>query len=499
MKRNRPSVVYPAHQGTVPAAEIGTGQTIFKGDDMRSHGAAEIRGINCPRSYYYDQGRFGRLFPLLYPFRPDAGALRTLGEPGGLMDPRDMPGPMDNPRNPNNPAGLPAGFTFLGQFLDHDITFDPTSSLERQSDPEAIRNYRTPVLELDSVYGAGPGANPHLYQKGDRDKLLLGLDTAGYPYDLPRNSEDVALIGDPRNDENLIISQLHVAFLKFHNAVVDTLPRGGLAGRTRFEEAQRLVRWHYQWMIVHEYLPHIVGQALVDDILAKGRRLYDWRNQPFIPVEFSVAAFRFGHSQVRPGYTINTQFARGLFSSQPSVPPNPPNDLSGGRRLLPVQVIDWRCFFKLSDQFVPQIGKAIDTRLSTPLFALPTFSGTPGDPQSLAQRTLLRHLTFGLSSGQAAALAMEEDPLTPGELSELKGLGLDRETPLWYYILAEAEKREKGVRLGPVGGRIVAEVFLGLLYGDRMSYMRENVRWKPTLGSDGDFKMADLLRIAGVA
>ena len=127
-------------------------------------------------------------------------------------------------------------------------------------------------------------------------------------YDLPRNSQNVAILGDPRNDENLIVSQLHLAMLRFHNAVVgDVKDALGavLTAEEVFAEAQRIVRWHYQWMIVHEFLPKTVGAATMADIVANGRKFYDWRHDPYIPVEFSVAAYRFGHSQVRPSYRAN--------------------------------------------------------------------------------------------------------------------------------------------------------------------------------------------------
>jgi hypothetical protein len=471
-----------------------------RGLEMRYHGAAEIRGMDCPRSRYYDSGRFGRLFPLLPPFNADRDKLVALGALDGPMDPRDQPPPAPpSPDNPDHPDQLPAGFTFLGQFIDHDITFDPTSSLERQVDPEAVSNFRTPALELDSVYGAGPGANPHLYQRNATDKLLIGEDSDGNPNDLPRNSEAVALIGDPRNDENLIVSQLHLAFLKFHNAVVDHLRQQGTATGDVFHEAQRLVRWHYQWIIVHEFLPHIVGQDMVDDILENGRRLYAWRNEPFIPVEFSVAAYRFGHSQVRPGYAISQNFARPIFAPAGGGQQGGlPGDLSGGRRIRSEQVIEWHRFHAI-DGSQPQVSKAIDTKLSTPLLNLPFPSGTPEDPKSLATRNLLRHLTFGLPSGQDVARAMKLEPLHPEELDDLRELGFDYRTPLWFYILKEAELREGGARLGPTGGRIVGEVLIGLLQGDHLSYLRADPQWTPELAADGDFTMADLLRFAGVA
>lgn len=455
-----------------------------KGDEMRYHGAMPVRGLASPRSIYYDSGRFGRLFNLR-PFAANASALRRVGGKGGPMDPTGK----DNPEN----EGIPAGFTFLGQFIDHDITFDPTSSLDRQVDPESIRNFRTPNLELDSVYGAGPGANPFLYQKGNRDELLIGADDSGEPRDLPRNQEDVALIGDPRNDENQIVAQLQLAFLKFHNAVVDRLDSGDLPlphGTTTFEEAQRLVRWHYQWIVSHEFLDHICGKKLAEEVRTTPRRYYRWRNEPYIPVEFSVAAYRFGHSQVRQGYRLNSDFGAAFFSQAGP-------DLRGGRRLPAQRVIDWSLFFSL-DGSRPQPSMAIDTQLSPPLFDLPGASGREDDPISLAERNLLRHLTFGLPSGQAVAQRMGEEPLSGSDLAELQDEGMHLATPLWYYVLKEAEHLGEGKHLGPVGGRIVAEVLIGLLDGDNEAYRKAAPQWQPTLG-DGDFTMADLLRIANVA
>lgn len=496
---------------------------------MIHHGELYQRDQVPPRSKYYGKGKFGRLFPTLPPFARDTedvrDALLALGAPGGPMDPTDQPPPAPNPNNPENPA-IPAGFTFLGQFIDHDLTFDPTSSLERQNDPESIENFRTPALELDSLYGSGKGASPHLYNRNDRDMLLLD---EGAEFDLPRNSQSVALIGDPRNDENLIVSQIHLALIKFHNAVVkhisSTNPKPEPADI--FPKAQRLVRWHYQWMILHEFLPLTVGQELVDDILhnspawkykksqagkggkvdkgdkedrRKGRIYYDWRDRPFIPVEFSAAVYRFGHSQIRPGYRINENLAAAIFVPA-SDPPNPnPPDLSGGRRD-PQRVVDWHNFFAI-DGNNPTRGKLIDTKLSSPLFQLPfTGPNLPGNPASLAQRNLLRHLTFSLPSGQDVARAMCIEPLQREELEDLKKfrVGLEESTPLWVYILREAEKRAKGEHLGPVGGRIVAEVFIGVMEGDRQSYLRQDPFWEPIFGEkEGTFGMADLLKFAKV-
>lgn len=482
------------------------------------HGLMHIGGENPPRSTFYDHGKFGRLFPTLPPFATDnptvRAALIEIGKKGGIMDARDTGTPAEllNPNPPGNldNPDLTAGFTFLGQFLDHDLTFDPTSSLQRQQDPETIENFRTPALELDSVYGSGPAASPHLYDQtvdGGLTKLLVEKIPApasrhnAVKYDLPRNRQDVALIGDPRNDENLIVSQLQLAFLRFHNAMVDHVKAttGLTSPGEIFSEAQRLVRWHYQWIIVHEFLAKTVGERMVQDILTKGRKFYKWRNRPFIPVEFSTACYRFGHSQVRPSYRANfgpsggSPFIALIFDDTLRGSADP-NDLRGGRRASR-RFIDWQTFFNFGDGN-SRPNKKIDTRLSSPLFDL---VGIPsGDVQSLAQRNLIRGLTFALPSGQSMARAMEIEPLEANDLADLKPMRMDTRTPLWFYILREADVREDGKRLGPVGGRVVAEVFLGVLEGDPLSYLNQDPQWTPTLTDNGEFRMLDLLKFAGV-
>ena len=480
-----------------------------------------------PQSRYYDSGRFGRMFATLPAFAADTPqtreALLDIGKPGGLMDARDklsegpvrlITEPALSKNNPDNPA-LSAGFTFLGQFIDHDITFDPTSSLERQVDPEHIANFRTPSLALDNVYGAGPGGSPHLFDRKTGIKFLLEPTGTKGKFDVPRNSQGVALIGDPRNDENLIVSQLQVAFLMFHNAAVDYVQdklRLTRAGEI-FAEAQRLVRWHYQWIVVHEFLKKTCGAEVVEDVLANGRKFYRWHNEPFVPVEFSVAAYRFGHSQVRPSYRANFAGNQGgqpffamIFDPTPSSATDP-EDLSGGLRAAR-RFIDWQTFFDFGDGNV-RPNKKIDTTLSTALFKLPASVVANPDPRSspasLAQRNLLRHLTFSLPSGQRVARAMRLPVLPQAALKDVAEHGMDDRTPLWLYILREASHFAQGERLGPVGARIVTEVFIGLLEGDRTSYLSQDPDWEPTLPTRDqrrmheDFTMVDLLHFAGAA
>ena len=490
-----------------------------------AHGDADS-GQPTPRSTFYDTGRFGRLFPALPPFSADVplirDALSELGAAGGPMDAQDdlsdpvtlITDPAKSAHNPNNPA-LTAGFTFLGQFLDHDMTFDPTSSLARAQDPESIRNFRIPALDLDSVYGGGPGVSPYLYDQGvdgGRTTFLteeipgsaaVSVD-GNARRDLPRNSQSVALIADPRNDENMMVSGLQQAMLRFHNQVyLDVAADLGTAYTLdeKFAETQRVVRWHYQWMVLHEFLPRTVGQATAQDVLENGLKFFDWRNNPYIPVEFSVGAYRFGHSQVRPSYRANfgtstTDLAQQFFAllfKPGATNLADPDDLRGGRRA-PRRFIDWQTFFDFGDGRV-RPNKKIDTTLSSVLFDL--LGQAPGTPTSLATRNLLRNLTMEVPSGQSIAGAMALPPLAPGDLSDLQPLNLHNRTPLWFYILREAQVTANGEHLGPVGGRIVAEVIYGLIEGDSLSYLGQDPQWTPTYGTNGAFTIVDLLTKSG--
>jgi hypothetical protein len=460
---------------------------------------------------------FGRIFRLP-PFAEQSprveAALVELGQPGGLLDAGDpleagpnqlLLDPSLSANNPNNPTHT-AGTTFFGQFLDHDITFDASSRLGRATDPQHARNFRTPALDLDSVYGAGPVAQQELYEPDDHIKLKV--ESGGLFEDLPRRADGAAIIGDPRNDDHLIIAGLHCAFLLFHNRAVDDVrARGRVAGTMDvFDEARRLTTWHYQWLVLHEFLPQIVGQAMVDDVLGGGRRFYTpAHGEASIPVEFQTGTYRMGHSMVRPSYRANLAGDDGQpffgFVFDPSQEGKAdPDDFRGGTRA-PRRFVGWQTFFDFGDGEVKP-NKKIDTKLSTPLFNLPLGAIASHDaPTSLAQRNLLRHLTWRLPSGQRVARAMGLTPLAADDLQELAslGVGFEHSTPLWYYVLKEAEVVADGLRLGPVGGRLVAEVFIGLLQSDPGSYLAAQPRWRPTLPSENDeFRMTDFLTFAGV-
>lgn len=464
--------------------------------------------------------RFSRLFDLpsfAEPSQELREALTELGRPGGMMDANDplefgpirlITEPDLSPNNRDNPTNT-AGATFMGQFLDHDITRDSGSRLGRVTPVRRSNNLRSATFDLDSVYGGGPDESPELY-----DGFRLRIESGGQFEDLLRDDDGNAILGDDRNDENLMLSGLQCAFIMFHNAVL-----ADVSGRTptaaNFATAQRIVRHHYQWIIVHEILPQFVGQAMVDDILGNGRQVYT-PNVARIPVEFQTAAYRFGHSMIRPSYRANLAGDNGepffAFVFNPDASGDDPEDLTGRHRAAR-RFVGWQTFFDFGDGEVKP-NKVLDTTMSTPLFQLPMFTiptlrGEDVGPTSLATRNLLRHITWEIPSGQRVADQMGVDRLSAADLSDVGQLGanLDQSTPLFFYVLREADVMADGLHLGPVGGRIVGEVFLGILEEDSTSYLNSRATgggsWRPTLqqrnGSTGsDFTMADMLTIAGV-
>ncbi|MBD2777332.1 peroxidase family protein [Iningainema tapete] len=280
----------------------------------RRHGFPPRKGENHPCGEFVPTGKFGRMFPKLPAFTPSVESLTDLG--------KAMSESTESPEGDNEK--VPAGFTYLGQFVDHDITFDTTALQEIIVDPLAIRNFRTPMLDLDSIYGSGPDAQPYLYQLEDPDLFLIGTTNeqpgggdptipTKLPNDIPRASSTLGIIGDPRNDENLIVAQMHVAFLKFHNKVVQGIRDGSIklnhsTDKSVFEQARELVIWHYQWIVLFDFLGRIIDREQLEIVLKGGRRFFLFKEQPFIPVEFSVAAYRLGHSMVRGVYDYNRVF-----------------------------------------------------------------------------------------------------------------------------------------------------------------------------------------------
>jgi hypothetical protein len=423
-------------------------------------------------------------------------------------------------------SNIPAGFIFFGQFLDHDITLDTSSRLtDVDVDPTTILNVRSPALDLDNVYADGPEGSPELYHR-DRGHGFLLVSQNGK--DLARNHLDVAIIGDPRNDENTIVSQLHLHFLHFHNGVlrmIKNTPVDALWGRHAadepnddagdFEFARRMVRWHYQWVVVNDYLSRIIEPATLQAAHAitgvpqgtvvpglpagfeDARDFFDSLTyidccgsitcRPLMPVEFSAAAFRFAHSQVRSRYDLNA--AR---LDVPLFEPRPP----GMASFMPVpntDLVEWERFFELEMSITPQPARQIDTWLPAQVFQLPF---APDEP-NLAFRNLRRGArVYALPTGADVAanlgLILVMGPVALGKLATA---GIPAaEAPLWFAILGEAESN--GGQLGPVGGLLVAVTLFRLLQCDESSYVHEP-GWEPVLLSadPGQFSAADLLRI----
>jgi hypothetical protein len=459
----------------------GAGEDPLAERDPREGVASHGRAVPCGQDVEPRGGTAGRRFGWMF---QDPGQRRRGPDATDALV--DWMAKDDFKRRSDN-TDIPAGFTYLGQFIDHDITFDPMSKLDRPNDPRTLVNFRTPRLDLDSVYGSGPKDQPYLYDWKRTHPPGTRLLLAGE--DLPRNQQGRALTGDPRNDENVILTQLHLLFIRFHNAVVDRLADEGKTPEDElFDKAQRIVRWHYQWMVLHEFLPMVAGERAVERALER-REHFRWEDEPFIPFEFSLAAYRFGHSMVRSDYVMQRRAHRGT----PLFP-----DLNGFRPLPAHLLIDWERFFELPGADVePQPSQLINTTIARPLWSLPETG------KALPRLTLERGRRIGLPSGQEVAEAMGERPLTAGDLplatvAPEARTTLSQATPLWFYILCEAEKEgSEGAHLGPVGGRMVAEVLVGLLEGDPTSYLRARPDWKPTeLGTGGSFAMADLIAIA---
>ncbi|MHC2278872.1 hypothetical protein ACVME8_005483 [Bradyrhizobium diazoefficiens] len=327
---------------------------------MSSRHSITPRGLNATRSSL-SQGRFGRMFRKLAPAKFGPNDADNVANLSALADKMvaDFDGPKDGPDAEE--SGIPALYTYFGQFIDHDITFDPVSSLTKQQDPDGLVDFRTPALDLDNLYGRGPNDQPYMY---DGIKFRLGekLTGAGVPdaSDLPR-FKGRALIGDPRNDENSIVSQFQALMLRFHNRMVDD------NDSLSFEEVQQRVRFHYQYVVLNDFLPRIVKADVLNALKTAGQydrsklAHYHWKTYPFMPVEFSVAAYRLGHSMIRPGYRLNDA-GNMLLQIFPD-PHNPDtNALTGFRAMGPGRAMDWGRFIDLDTRALRRRGRRHQSR-----------------------------------------------------------------------------------------------------------------------------------------
>jgi hypothetical protein len=517
----------------------------------------------------------------------------------------DSLAPGEDPLQSTGNSTIPPVYTYWGQFIDHDLTANTDRDAEVSNITKAdlapldpafvvknLKNLRQPTLNLDSVYGDGPTFNPSKPTKAGRMydgiKLRVGKvaknpdplpDPSNPPIrgvpippegddlrDLPRigtligegvvkeedfsenlrnkpNFRQLAFIADARNDENLIVAQLHIAFLRFHNAVVDWLqanepndyPRRKRSDVQLFERARQLTRWHYQWLVVNDFLKTVTLAGIADKILLGGPKHYAPRNyEPYMPLEFSVAAYRFGHTMVRAAYDHNRNFGRPgnvisnasfnllfLFTGNGSPP------FGGGTDVLPFNwIIEWDRFVDKGSSVPDHFARKIDTRLAPPLRNMVNQGNDPSLPpdtiailKRLARRNLLRGYHLSIPTGQSVAAAMGVAPLSANELrlgnsgplnQVLEDNGFVERTPLWYYVLKEAEVRANGNSLGELGSRIVCETIIGQLFNDPDSYLQRRRVWDPSKGvklpnpggdpRDGDLivTIRDFFRFAGL-
>ena len=583
---------------------------------LPTHGA-EPRRLNAAGEARPDSetGRFRRMFdpgPRLYQNEQILPARVLADIAHAMMKPRDAGVTLEADWTDENPT-IPAGYTYFGQFLTHDLSFDPTPLSAAELQESIPRDFRTPALDLDCLYGLGPAGQPYLYtglKIGDGRLLRLrtgvrmeaGVAPVCTQNDLVRLSDSslrynddrdgVAVIGDPRNDQTRMVAQIHAALVAFHNRVVgdDALlnafnsvlgapplapykpgPDNDAEEDRRFRTAVKLVRWHYQWVVVHDFLDRVCAPGVKEQMLSAGRepilRLYDRRQaEPYMPLEFAGAVFRFGHSMVRKSYALNKYI--GSIGDRLPVFSHSTNSLAGFSELPPFWNIDWGFFLPglqhkgqhLPDNErpplqLPQPAYRIDAILSDPLDKLPEFKDQGPNYDNLAFRNLRRGEVLRLPSGEQVAQAMAElridATLDNGPLSDaaLWTVGNERgrmptfdtaaqekafattgarrkavrekwvdgngvlkgNTPLWYYILREAEyyghqrcSADRGIalggqHLGPVGSRIVAETLLGLLYADRTSVLHAPPGWEPLNQIAGPTKKLTLARLFAYA
>ena len=436
------------------------------------HGTA--RAIGCD---HLRLGNFGRLLNIPMTWADDV-AIRDKAEAAHIAAALGgQNGVMHDVNDNSGDSVIPAAYTFFAQFVDHDITLEARSRLDRKPltirEIERLPNFRSASLDLDSVYGFGPEVSPHLYEPDDFGKFVFGNQVN--PDDVPRHANNRALLGDPRNDENIFLSQMHLLFLRFHNQLLEPVV-DARNGRERFAAAQKQVRYHYQWIVLHDFLRRICDERVYNlvlrKILARDAAFFllqpDASGRIIMPVEFSVAAYRFGHSMVRSRYSVREGHQEiEIFDEEFRT--------TGLTPVPPELTVDWQFLLDRVN------SKAIDHLLANELVALPERVVGPDaggqDFLSLAFRNLLRGYVLGLPSGQRVETALvargypieTEQDLRLGEILEAADLDVEtrnrlaNHTPLFLYLMREAGVRGSSNRLGPVGSAILMEVFGAML------------------------------------
>ena len=540
--------------------------------------AQEQEGITVAPLEVTFETPFAYLFPQL---STDASALLPADDPAQVVENLKKLGaamiekalaPGENGLQEAGNSTVPPVYTYWGQFIDHDLTAntDRNSEISDITRPDLaplapgfitsnLKNLRQPTVNIDSVYGDGPALGAATTEAADfydgiKFKIGAVATTSLDPSnpiqgvrippdddlnrDLPRKNK-VAQIADARNDENLIVAQFHLNFLRFHNAVVDNLKANvsnygqndyGQTDAQIFARARQLTTWHHQWLVLHDFLPTITSHGVADKVLVGGAKFFKPGAQIFMPLEFSVAAYRFGHSLVRAAYDFNRNFGRSNGTDQGEVLDNAPfrfiftftgnGEFAGQTNELPFNwIIEWDRFLDKGSSIPDHFARKFDTNLAPPLHELLNEGNAPGIGANISQllkdlaaRNLLRGYLLSIPTGQAVAGAMGIAPLSEAELRQnntpelnqaLEDGGFLARTPLWYYVLKEAEVRAGGNALGELGSRIVAETIIGQLQADPDSYLNHPGGWDPSQGvklPNGDpiVTIRDFIQFAGI-
>lgn len=458
----------------------------------RNHHGESLQGVfSVPNPQLLSiTANYTRMFPELDHFVPDAKPLMRIGNASGPMKAVEDPQKLDT---------VPAGYTYFGQFLDHNITFIQSRTFDTGQTPESTQNARSGRIDLAQLYGAGPDtADALFYDRKQLGKFWLDSD---HPHDVPRNKQGTALIADPRNDTNVIVLQLHLLFMKFHNAIVDSLTAGEQPAVPQdrvFSTAKQLVTWHFQWLVLNDYLPRIVCEDVYNRVVRQGKPKF-WcpeTGKAQVPDEFATAAYRL-HSLPTAEYQVNGGENIELFYTRTPFEPIPEK-----------LAIDWSYFFDLGGKNNVQYAKAFDGTIVEPFLNIPgptidnPLEWPPNVPpenrqdlRSIAVRNMLRGRAFGLPSGQDVARRIGATVYPHKDFGpEFAGLNA---TPLWLYVMKEAQLETDAHTLGSVGSTIVTEVIYGLIKADNNSYLNQAPDWQPKpMGGRKSFSMADVVDIA---
>lgn len=437
-------------------------------------------------------------------------------------------------QNPKVSANVPAVFTFVGQFIDHDLTMNAIDLFTDQTGP--VRNGASPLIDLDSVYGpramgTGPGLDM-VFAANGTFKLNPVVGTNGF--DLPRTAmptpsgqlphlpvAQLAHIFDSRNDENQLILQIHILLQRVHNKLItqNKLPTAGMSQSQVISTVRKEVVANWQTAVLQDYLPRVIQAATLADVLAeiRKRNFGNLKHKPFLdlasgalivqlPHEWAIG-FRFGHSQLRPKYHLNAGAGAEVklfdnFTAQPGV-----DDLRGSVPLPAAHVIDWGQFFpNVAPDQTPADARSlrIDSKVTPPVFNLPesAIPDTIKTVGNLPQRNLIRGRSVGVVSGEelydfytstdgGPAVVLHGQKLSPNQVAPSSVHHLFQhdansagqpvfKTPLWFYIIKEAELQGNDRTLGAVGSRLVAEVVCGgIFYDEESVYFNPNYATSP--------------------